>query len=60
MSYVSQFFTLYPGDVISMGSGPGTALFWGHDQFLKPNDRVVLSISGLGQQEQTVVMESEN
>ena len=60
VSYVSQFFTLYPGDVISMGSGPGTALFWGHDQFLKPNDRVVLSISGLGQQEQTVVMESEN
>jgi 2-keto-4-pentenoate hydratase/2-oxohepta-3-ene-1,7-dioic acid hydratase in catechol pathway len=57
VSYLSQFFTLYPGDVISMGSAPGTAKSWGEAMFLKPNDKVVLSITGLGQQEQTVVKE---
>jgi 2-keto-4-pentenoate hydratase/2-oxohepta-3-ene-1,7-dioic acid hydratase in catechol pathway len=57
ISYVSQYFTLYPGDVISMGSAPGNAISWGPDCFLKPNDCVVLSISGLGKQEQTVILE---
>lgn len=57
VSYLSQYFTLYPGDVISMGSAPGNAISWGADAFLKPNDKVVLSIVGLGQQEQTVVVE---
>lgn len=57
VSYLSQFFTLYPGDVISMGSAPGTAKSWGEGMFLKPNDKVVLSITGLGQQEQTVIKE---
>lgn len=58
VSYVSQYFTLYPGDVISMGSAPGTAKSLGEEAYLKPNDRVVLAISGLGQQEQVVCIES--
>jgi 2,4-diketo-3-deoxy-L-fuconate hydrolase len=57
VSYLSQYFTLYPGDIISMGSAPGSAAAWGPDEFLKPNDKVVLAIEGLGQQEQTVVVE---
>lgn len=55
--YLSRYFTLYPGDVISMGSAPGSAKAWGEDEFLKPDDKVVLSIDGLGQQEQVVVIE---
>lgn len=58
ISYLSQYFTLHPGDIISMGSGPGNAKAWGN-QFLKPNDKVVFSIVGLGQQEHTVVLEDE-
>ena len=58
VSYVSQYFTLYPGDVISMGSGPGNAKSWGEGMFLKPNDKVVLSINDIGQQEQTVIIET--
>jgi 2-keto-4-pentenoate hydratase/2-oxohepta-3-ene-1,7-dioic acid hydratase in catechol pathway len=58
ISYLSQFFTLYPGDIISMGSAPGSAKSWGANMFLKPNDRITLSINGLGQQEQTVLVES--
>ncbi len=59
ISYVSQYFTLYPGDVISMGSAPGNAKSWGDDKYLKPNDKVVFTIIGLGQQEQVVVVEEE-
>jgi len=58
VSYVSQYFTLYPGDIISMGSAPGNAKSWGEDQFLKPGDEVVLSIEGLGTQKQTVIHET--
>lgn len=57
VSYVSQFFTLYPGDVISMGSGPGNALSYGEQFFLKPGDRVTFRIEGLGQQDQLVIRE---
>ena len=58
ISYLSQYFTLYPGDIIAMGSAPGSAKSWGN-QFLQPNDSVVFSIIGLGQQEHTVVIEDE-
>lgn len=57
VSYLSQYFTLHPGDVISMGSAPGSAKAWGDNKFLKPDDRVVLCIEGLGQQEQLVIVE---
>ncbi len=57
VSYLSQYFTLYPGDIISMGSAPGNAKSWGDNMFLKPNDRVVFSIIGLGQQEKIVIIE---
>lgn len=57
ISYLSRYFTLYPGDVISMGSAPGNAKSWGEDMFLKPGDKVVLSIAELGQQEKTVILE---
>ena len=57
VSYLSQYFTLYPGDIISMGSAPGNAKSWGDNLFLRPNDKVILTIDGLGKQEQTVVIE---
>ena len=57
ISYLSQFFTLYPGDLISMGSAPGNAISWGDAYFLKPNDTVELSITGLGKQSQRVIIE---
>ncbi len=58
VSYVSQYCTLYPGDIISMGSAPGNAQYWGPEHFLKPGDEVVFSISGLGTQSQVVIVES--
>ncbi|HNX68377.1 MAG TPA: fumarylacetoacetate hydrolase family protein [Candidatus Omnitrophota bacterium] len=57
VSYLSRFFTLCPGDIIAMGSGPGNAKSWGEDKFLKPGDRVTLEIESLGRQDQRVVKE---
>lgn len=57
VSYLSQYFTLYPGDIISMGSGPGNAISWGENMFLKPGDEVLFSITGLGQQIKRVIKE---
>jgi 2-keto-4-pentenoate hydratase/2-oxohepta-3-ene-1,7-dioic acid hydratase in catechol pathway len=55
VSYLSQFMTLHPGDVISTGTPPGV----GHGQkpprYLKAGDVVELGIAGLGQQKQNVI-----
>lgn len=55
VSYVSQFMTLNPGDVICTGTPPGVGAGMQPPQFLKPGDRMRLSISGLGEQCQDVV-----
>jgi len=58
VSYLSKFFTLYPADVILLGSPPGNAKSWGDDCWLKPGDRVEFEISTLGKQCQDVIDES--
>jgi len=60
ISYLSKFFTLYPGDVILLGSPPGNAKSWGDNCWLKPGDRVEFEISGLGKQSQAVIDEPES
>lgn len=54
VSYLSQFMTLHPGDVISTGTPPGVGMGQSPQQYLKPGDVVELGIEGLGQQRQTV------
>lgn len=53
--YVSQFFVLEPGDLITTGTPPGVGLGLDPPQFLKVGDRMRLAIDGLGCQQQTVV-----
>jgi 2,4-diketo-3-deoxy-L-fuconate hydrolase len=56
VSYVSQFMTLEPGDLITTGTPPGVGLGQKPDPFyLKPGDVMTLGIEKLGQQRQTVV-----
>ncbi|MCT8161292.1 fumarylacetoacetate hydrolase family protein [Pseudoruegeria sp. SHC-113] len=55
ISYLSQFFTLHPGDVISTGTPPGVGLGFTPPRFLKAGDVVELGIQGLGQQRQVCV-----
>jgi 2-keto-4-pentenoate hydratase/2-oxohepta-3-ene-1,7-dioic acid hydratase in catechol pathway len=55
VSYVSQFMTLLPGDVIPTGTPSGVGLGFKPPKFLKPGDRVRLSVEGLGEQNQRFV-----
>ena len=55
VSYLSQFMTLHPGDVISTGTPPGVGLGMKPPRFLKPGEVVELGITGLGQQRQDVI-----
>ncbi|WP_283178548.1 fumarylacetoacetate hydrolase family protein [Gemmobacter sp. 24YEA27] len=52
VSYLSQFFTLHPGDVISTGTPPGVGLGMKPPRYLKAGDVVELGIEGLGTQRQ--------
>jgi 2-keto-4-pentenoate hydratase/2-oxohepta-3-ene-1,7-dioic acid hydratase in catechol pathway len=55
VSYVSQFMTLLPGDVISTGTPAGVGLGMKPPQYLKAGDVVGLGIDQLGESRQTVV-----
>jgi len=54
ISYISQFMTLLPGDVISTGTPSGVGHGFHPPIYLKPGDVVELGIDGLGEQRQLV------
>jgi 2-keto-4-pentenoate hydratase/2-oxohepta-3-ene-1,7-dioic acid hydratase in catechol pathway len=58
VSYLSQFMSLHPGDVISTGTPPGVGLGMKPPRFLKAGDVVELGIEGLGTQKQTFVADN--
>jgi 2-keto-4-pentenoate hydratase/2-oxohepta-3-ene-1,7-dioic acid hydratase in catechol pathway len=55
VSYVSQFMTLLPGDVVSTGTPPGVGLGMKPPIYLKAGDVVALGIENLGESHQKVV-----
>ena len=55
VSYISQYMTLMPGDVISTGTPFGVGLGLNPPRYLKPGDVVELGIDGLGVAKQEVV-----
>lgn len=55
VSYLSQFMSLQPGDVISTGTPPGVGMGQKPPRYLKAGDVVELGIEGLGSQKQTFV-----
>jgi len=54
VSYISQFMTLQPGDVISTGTPPGVGLGQKPPVYLKAGDVMRLGIAGLGEQRQAL------
>jgi 2-keto-4-pentenoate hydratase/2-oxohepta-3-ene-1,7-dioic acid hydratase in catechol pathway len=54
VSYVSQFMSLQPGDVISTGTPPGVGMGQKPQTYLKGGETIELGIEGLGQQRQKV------
>ncbi|MFN3807472.1 fumarylacetoacetate hydrolase family protein [Asticcacaulis sp.] len=55
VSYLSQFMSLHPGDVISTGTPPGVGLGQKPPVYLEVGDVMELGIEGLGSQKQTVI-----
>jgi 2-keto-4-pentenoate hydratase/2-oxohepta-3-ene-1,7-dioic acid hydratase in catechol pathway len=54
VSYISRFMSLQPGDVISTGTPPGVGLGQKPPVYLRPGNRIRLSVEGLGEQNQLV------
>ena len=54
VSYLSQFMSLQPGDIISTGTPPGVGFGQTPPVYLQPGDVMTLEIEGLGRQRQTV------
>ena len=52
VSYLSNFMSLHPGDVISTGTPPGVGLGLDPPTYLKPGQTMRLGIEGLGEQQQ--------
>jgi len=55
ISYLSQFMSLMPGDVISTGTPEGVGLGFDPPRYLKPGDVMELGIEGLGVSRQEAV-----
>jgi ureidoglycolate lyase len=55
VSYLSQFLTLYPGDIISTGTPPGVGMARKPPVYLRPGQTVRLAVEGLGEQQQKTV-----
>ncbi len=55
VSYVSQFITLHPGDVITTGTPPGVGMGQKPPVYLKAGQTIRLGIAGLGEQTQKTV-----
>ncbi|MCZ4296461.1 fumarylacetoacetate hydrolase family protein [Henriciella marina] len=55
VSYLSQYMSLQPGDIISTGTPPGVGLSMTPPRFLRAGDVVTLGIEGLGTQRQVCI-----
>jgi len=57
IAYLSQMMTLHPGDIIATGTPPGVGMGMKPPRFLKAGDVMVLEVTGLGRQQQTVLVD---
>lgn len=56
LSYVSTFITLEPGDIVALGTPGGVGAAMQPQRFLSSGDRVITSISGLGELNNTIAV----
>ncbi len=57
LSYLSNFMSLHPGDIITTGTPPGVGMAMNPKQFLKAGNKLNLKIESLGEQNSKVVAE---
>lgn len=58
VSYLSQFMSLHPGDIISTGTPPGVGMGQKPPRYLRDGDVVELGVEGLGSQRQRFVADT--
>lgn len=59
ISYISQFMSLHPGDLIFTGTPDGVGMARNPPEFLQLGDRVECGITGLGKQKHTVIASTD-
>jgi len=57
LSYLSNFMSLQPGDIITTGTPPGVGMGMNPKQFLKVGNKLKINIEHLGEQNSTIVAE---
>ena len=57
LSYLSKFMSLQPGDIVTTGTPAGVGMGMKPPVFLKPGDKIKLSIDNLGQQNSKITTE---
>ena len=57
LSYLSNFMSLQPGDIVTTGTPPGVGMGMNPKQFLKVGNRLKINIEHLGEQNSTIVAE---
>jgi len=57
LSYLSNFMSLQPGDIVTTGTPPGVGMGMNPKQFLKVGNKFKINIEHLGEQNSTVVAE---
>ena len=57
LSYLSNFMSLQPGDIVTTGTPPGVGMGMNPKQFLKVGNKLKINIEHLGEQNSTVVAE---
>ena len=60
VSYVSQYMSLQPGDILSTGTPPGVGLRQKPPRYLRAGETMTLGVEGLGVQQQRVIAWSES
>jgi 2-keto-4-pentenoate hydratase/2-oxohepta-3-ene-1,7-dioic acid hydratase in catechol pathway len=55
VSYLSQYMTLFPGDIVATGTPAGVGHFRKPPVYLGPGDRVAIEISGIGRIENRII-----
>ena len=57
LSYLSNFMSLQPGDIVTTGTPPGVGMGMNPKQFLKVGNKLNLKIENLGEQNSTITAE---
>jgi len=57
LSYLSNFMSLQPGDIVTTGTPPGVGMAMKPAKYLQVGNKLKLNIEGLGEQNSEIIAE---